>query len=240
MSNAQADYPDWTRVDQQVGNPIVNRLGDFNVAGVRFYGPFFMSPWESVTVTASGAISAGDYVTVKLFWFADLAMTQAIASQTAQYKIGSTLADQFAVMGPYLNVSVDWGTGGGAVATNLIVLPRRAMHGWSRSVGDSRLLTFAAIAVGAGLTVRTPILTVTSGRAHLHVDTAGTLWVATIETLDATNTVDGSVGQVFGQASNIQSDFDIVLPPVQCQLAIQNGDGVARNYRGALTVDTSW
>lgn len=227
------------RVDQQVGNPFVDDDNIFHAAGVTNYGPFFAAPWESITITASSLASPNPIV-IDVFWTADLAGTQVIGHQRGSCAGASTFADQFAVLGAYCWLSIDWGVVVGAVSTDLFVIPRRAMHGWARGVNDGKIAGGAATAVGAGATVTVIPALVTSGRAHLHAASGVATWDVRVQSLDQAGAVDGELASCFSTAAALVQDTDLILPARQVQVLLRNTTGAGTTFAWSLVVDTSW
>ncbi len=236
---AQQDYPDYMRVNQEVGNPFVDDAAVFNGPGSRTYGPFFSAPWESITITANSLASPNPIV-VDVFWTVDQAGTQVIGHQRGSCNGGSVFADQFAVLGPYCSITIGWGVLDGAASTFLYVLPRRAMHGWARSIDDAKIASGAATAVGAGLTVTFDPLIVTSGRAHFHAASAAATWDAGVSTLDTGGVVDGTLASCYSTAIALVQDVDLFLPPRQLRITLRNTSGAGTTFAWSLVVDTSW
>lgn len=233
MSTQTADSPDFFQ-GQQWQNP-VPLVYESNVSNppTKSYGPFNVIHWEGLLINTQSSATLSGTAT----WFADMAQTMPVGTQTFQCALGIPYIDIWPVVAPFVRLDITYGPGPGPYTTSLIVLPVLGGDPWKRPLLDLNVFATGTANQAPGVTTKLPQL-VTTGKAHFGVWTDATSWSFTLMPTTGVFGVAGALAALGNIAPAVLNYTAAVSLPAQpVNLNINNGDAVNRNFRWSLVIE---
>ncbi len=219
-----SDYPDFLRVEQWVGSPLLfGNQANLN-SGVVF-GPFFVGPWEQVAFYIRQIAGAGVGYTAA-FRFYDAVGGNLVNTVQFGAQANGQMADLVATQSLYMTVTLTWAAGVKTFEVDLI--PRRGVHPASRLFGQSGLLTLFGTAVGAGATITQILDPVCACSAVFSVATTATAWTCELREQDSSGATLANIASLGTFAGRGLPPCTVNLPPNPVLFSFTNGDGVGR------------
>lgn len=217
-----SDYPDYLRVDQWVGSPLL--LGNQVVNPGVVLGPFYVAPWEQVAFYIRQTAGAG-VAYVALFKFRDAA-GNLVNTVTYSAQPNGQIADLVATQSLFMTCELSWAAGQKTFEVDLI--PRRGIHPASRLFGQGGLLGLFGTAVGAGATITQLLDPVCACSAVFSVATTATAWTSELREQDGIAANLANIASLGTFAGRGLPPCTVNLPPNPVLFTFTNGDGVGR------------
>lgn len=225
-------YPDWTRVDTLVSDPLIFDVVTSMPANVG-YGPFYVGPFPTskVTLGPSGAIAPMQLV---LTWYADQSLTDVVGGFTWNTDSATPVADAISNLGPWLKVNVENPFATSGVDYNLNVVETTANADDSRTGFGKIVNQGFGLPLTAGQVDDIPSGLVTTGPALLYVVTTATNWSAELYGIENGTKTMSLAKRLSGDAAPF-IPIAVFLPPQQTMIELVNDDGSSRLFSYTLS-----
>lgn len=156
------DYPDWLRVDQKVGNPLLNQF-NLQVSGVTTFGPFNVGQWEATRILFE-ALNTNTECAILLVWTVDQAATQIINAVEASSDGQALYSETFPNEGNWLTVRLTPLVGATPMPVQITVYPKGGGGSPNEVTQGAPSINSAFTAIGAGTSVTFKGSLITPGR----------------------------------------------------------------------------
>jgi hypothetical protein len=226
-------YPDWTRVDTLVSDPLVYEES-LTLAESKTFGPFYVAPFPT-TLISMGTYTTTGYGTVQMTWYATSTAKDLISAFTWHFGDHNSLIDGIVNNGPWLKVTAELFSG---IITSV---PRFTITATTSTPTNCRVSLTKLLAGTAADSIpgkgssRIRLDPVTTGPAFLCVNSTATAWGAYVQSF-----YEGALGPYVAYANNATAGNSPVipfyLPQYPMVLTIQNGTEDARTFNYAVTV----
>lgn len=226
-----SDYPDFLRVEQWVGAPFLAGV-HAGVANNTSFGPFFVAPWECVSLLVNVAASSPASIFTVEVAFSDPAFVPFVGLTTWHCTAGQLLIDMLPVHGSMMTITIrDLPA---ARDMSMFVIPRRGYSPMARWPNGDPLLRVIGAAVGAGATTSLVLGVCTSARCTFTIQTTAVAWIASLTEIDQAGVSLSRVGTITSTDVGLGGSIQVDLPPNPIRWGFSNLDGVGRTVDSAL------